>query len=1499
MLGAFEQNAARRGLIQFDHNWEAISREDIYRQRIFGTETGARDFIKVDDQRKLTLVALIFYIIFVIATVEYSTSPDAAAFEVNSAVKKSLLQESYSQAPTRKHWADMEHTTDLRLWLLNAFPQFITPAVQGSNFPIGDIRFTLRRMKTVPYTNKRFNQFVPVVWQDQAGISAQSTSAELDNQTNFGAYREWRSNLADGVSGAVSASSHRFALRWCTKEPVMTMNVRQSHRCPDNGELLDQVELSGMNLSQVRNTCHARCEDMAIPSKPCRCWTLSASYRCQFYYVKDSLLKASDMSTSTCPGLMPDLQVVDGSSTAYWPVMQPFIYDSTGKGYYNSPGFVMNLRYWTQDQINQVAGGNVPPTQSQVLSKQVRDWVDGGLLTLHWAVLTIDFVTYNPNHEVFTWVQLIIEEEASGHISKELKLTSLQITSQELARLASDSSSFASKAWDVIYLGFLLVYVINEFWELFLRGLYYFAVPWNWLTMTSLLFQLLVVITKQMATNPFTKVLYETSNRKFVPDNITFEKQAVDAQIHVRLVALNLLFVWLQMVRYLSDVFPRISVLVDTMHRAMAPIVFLVIIVADVFFGFVVWAHLMFGKRVHSFKTLGASLTCCTELLFGQVEAYYDLQRVYPVTGLVFFFVYMVIFCFVLQNLSKAIVLVSYDDASDSHHAKREEEGKRRKAVLDISSDYITKVWKAGQHHVKKFAHLSGGRGSAEKAKLSMIHYHGGRHMFAFAIFCAMYVSMTYYMLQIFWGNGLTESMTTAFTEPTFETMNFASREVSRQSNLSSVVSREDVTSYMTEVLPQVMFGSSPGTFDGKEHPLKTYHSALPEVFKQLVINNWNIVIGQNPVRITVQYQQMARVSSTAPNERVNAPTTCWVGNTPNWVTSVEGVLENRTRDVLRRRCNYTFAFDATSRTQPNGFSCMLSVDFATTNAILEDMRRNILITNQTTLLAIDFVIYNGMAEAFAYNAVIFNFKPSGAISHSVMAQTIRLERYTSLPSLIRLGLEICVIGFTLYFLGGLFRGVYKTTLDLHTSDGRHQGRRTCLQRVLEVFRGTTLYFVLDPFNVLDLVSCVITLVMMAMWYGVIFMGLSSEFYLPERPQWEQAQCDKHHWCTDDDVIFEFYQAGIKLLWFQRVCACNTVLVFFRMLKYLQIFGRMRVMFNTLIGGAKDISWFIMLMFVVLMGYVYMGWQQFGQTVIDFNSVSRSTITCFMIFLGTYNLSQLQEDEPMGYYYFSYTYMVMFRYVLINMFFAIIDKHFKVEEELRSETNRKKLEQGGQDSEHRGIAFSIRSLLGRAPATALAEGEEQATVDGDPVHSPGTTDAPTSPQSTMPPGEELAKLSEDYGGESSAADMRLGADKVIHEGMMGGARNWKFLPEATQRWALETSRDIYREIECFEEQRAETEQAQEQYEIDRILEEAETKIKDLRYMRAKDALKLKRQLEENELKRLRDVHQDQESLAWYIMKREAELKKLEQTRAMKQARLEKMTQVSRMLTNEE
>lgn len=102
-----------------------------------------------------------------------------------------------------------------------------------------------------------------------------------------------------------------------------------------------------------------------------------------------------------------------------------------------------------------------------------------------------------------------------------------------------------------------------------------------------------------------------------------------------------------------------------------------------------------------------------------------------------------------------------------------------------------------------------------------------------------------------------------------------------------------------------------------------------------------------------------------------------------------------------------------------------------------------------------------------------------------------------------------------------------------------------------------------------------------------------------------------------------------------------------------------------------------------------MGHTIFGTLMVDFSTMGYSLITCFQMFLGTFrSFEAMRQANSIAYYFYWYTYMVLFRYVpwkhsntcvtlfevLVNMFFAILAKHFVREDRDQREQQEKALQ---------------------------------------------------------------------------------------------------------------------------------------------------------------------------------------------------------------------------------
>lgn len=62
---------------------------------------------------------------------------------------------------------------------------------------------------------------------------------------------------------------------------------------------------------------------------------------------------------------------------------------------------------------------------------------------------------------------------------------------------------------------------------------------------------------------------------------------------------------------------------------------------SNMFFAFVIWCNLLFGKSVKDFSNIQATAISLTEMLFGRLSVVEDLRIAFPVTGFFFYFFFM------------------------------------------------------------------------------------------------------------------------------------------------------------------------------------------------------------------------------------------------------------------------------------------------------------------------------------------------------------------------------------------------------------------------------------------------------------------------------------------------------------------------------------------------------------------------------------------------------------------------------------------------------------------------------------------------------------------------------------------------------------------------------------------------------------------------------------------------------------------------------------------
>jgi len=200
-----------------------------------------------------------------------------------------------------------------------------------------------------------------------------------------------------------------------------------------------------------------------------------------------------------------------------------------------------------------------------------------------------------------------------------------------------------------------------------------------------------------------------------------------------------------------------------------------------------------------------------------------------------------------------------------------------------------------------------------------------------------------------------------------------------------------------------------------------------------------------------------------------------------------------------------------------------------------------------------------------------------------------------------------------------------------------------------------------------------------------------------------------------------------------------------------------------------------------------------------------------------------------------------------------------------------------------------QSSIGDEPTSPNGEaGEVQA------LEAPSTSSLGQSPHAHGPvPEEEIASEDEDIDDKQLKEKLEELMDKTDAD------TNWKSLPLVVRDWAVETAGPIMQEVnEMVKDTKKKKENDQtEPFDLDATMMTAQEKLEEQLESKKEETKRMKTNLEEERLIVLKQIHQDQEALAWYIMKRESDLKRLETAKKKKHDRYEEVKQAAKSLIN--
>lgn len=1423
---------------------DRITREDIYRQRIYSnTFKKVEGTFEVDTHKwkswelavYLGLVGLLMWYSLVRFDVK-------ATYYVSEAVRASfgeaermdwdppVMEQIEKEGARIVALETMSTPEEVASWATFYLTQAILPSIQGFTMPFGAIRMTNRRVELIQNPAKRFDKIYPKVWVHDKGITPTdklTDSPERENKRRFGAFRrkhlvgdDWKLEFiarspGTQCAGVLLAQMEGVTAAECEEYcgNFYSLNTIEVCRCATFKNPTDPV----LGTCMLRNIPE---EDLVPASGP-----LPAS-------CSGKLCVKAPVSAAV-------------NSTVLHPVMWQFEHRASTSedvphfGYRDTPGFVEFL-----DLTNTAVVAQDESTKrlKYIAKDQMMEIFGGGFVTRQTASLALDFLAYHVNYQYYCWLQFTFQFLPEGGIRAKFQVEALP--SQELQASMVPFGFWPDwilvicmGTWILIELRKLGRRIYKSPWLLADLAWIGFGIQTIWLNRSLFTVD---AATNQMELFAATSTSVDFSSTDDLAIFFTnFEKTMNQLQALLRFNSLFMLFTWLRIIKYLCDTSSHVGVLADTMKRASTAITFFVFIILLMLFGFVSWGSVYFGTKIYAFKGFRMSLMTCLDWTFGNIDVLDEMMAKDELASL-FFVVFMLIIYFVFVNFNNAILNAAYDGSEQAYLAKKEVRAQDAAGKIGLFTRILhgAKALCAKCLRRKGVSRSTAGRKSvahtlkervtktailAEHAEEEPLEGESCRMIVLYCIFGVAYIFLLTELCHI----GPSYAMHATVTSTI---QNVAVEEQGRTLTIDGVKKQDDAVLWIQKALPKLLYGESTQYISDTRYP-------------QLVLRDWTIFYGQLPVRLMMRLYNTTGTASApdwlqdvgvqARYPYLRARPMSFLVNAGfhvhkvlpyrtdfNETDRIEDVQDRKQAEALSKtleqveqidksllRENRRLCLPASQAREKRrnvetgdiidtkvsnhtctvvgpkagggwnsacgyrqGFVCSIPADKEIGEPMLDYLGESNFISDQTASVVLDFVLFNANVGLFTYVAIEFTFPPSGTLEKNIFTSSMRLNPYDGGAGTWRMCLFGGFVALWAFFV-----------VDEVISLGKEFLANKEKNTLVRVVKTLVEHFTQDFYNVLDATSYAISAMTVSSWMAYLNAPIRQHFIFPEEPVWEELKCEQS-WCADDDIIQEFYLLSIKFRTFVRVASINCLIICIRVLKFFRGDEKMQVVIGTLINSLTRIMWFFVMLGLILMGFVTMAHIGFGTKIISFCSLENAVMTSFQMVIGNYDYGALDRADEMLALIFFLPFMLIFFFVLMNIFLAIIDKSFRDQEHAFQERQRRR-KRGPKHGMFRRLRLAFSAVAGRQRAHSEDKKEALSPVKGR-AHMNGHGHEKVETGKPVTKGEhkeadavEASEVMEKC--REAATSDRAGPSRDV-------AVSWLLMDDAKQRWALDT-----------------------------------------------------------------------------------------------------------------
>ncbi|CAI5981567.1 unnamed protein product, partial [Closterium sp. NIES-64] len=326
-------------------------------------------------------------------------------------------------------------------------------------------------------------------------------------------------------------------------------------------------------------------------------------------------------------------------------------------------------------------------------TRRLQYLVDGFFIDNYTRTIHVGLITRNANEHLFTATKATLTVQSGGSMEASFQVQPVNVEyynmneSSNVLRLVVELLFVAAVAWSIVEEVKEMLWT----WKVQRRSFWHYASKgWNWVDWLSIALQITaiaiwisVAVTRAQGftIQPHYDIYYTLDDNPRYwslpnpPVGYQAAMSAVDTlgfvtnlcAVYFALQGINVFIMVLRLLK-LMDFQPNMGIMTRSLRVAMPSLLHFFILFFVVFVAYATYGYLVFGMTLVQFSTLWLSLQTCFYMIVGQFGVFWFQQMVgwQYAAAMVFWFSFVIIFCFILFNFLIAIIVDAFMAVKES-----------------------------------------------------------------------------------------------------------------------------------------------------------------------------------------------------------------------------------------------------------------------------------------------------------------------------------------------------------------------------------------------------------------------------------------------------------------------------------------------------------------------------------------------------------------------------------------------------------------------------------------------------------------------------------------------------------------------------------------------------------------------------------------------------------------------------------------------------------------